>query len=195
MLPMSIFFCLVSNVTRVYLPVSYVQCYPCLSFCVLCPMLPVSIFLCLVSNDNIGHKTQNDRHDQYWTQETERETRVTLDTRHRKIDTGNIGHKTQKDRHGVTHVYLSLSCVQCYTCLSSCVLCPMLPVSIFLCLVFNVTCVSLSVSCAQCCRVYLSVSCVQCYPCLFFCVLCSLLPVSIFLRRPQQKTQHRKLQR
>ena len=44
---------------------------------------------------NIGHKTQ-----------------VTLDTRHRKIDTGNIGHKTrkidtgnilhktQKDRHG-----------------------------------------------------------------------------------------------
>jgi hypothetical protein len=27
-----------------------VQCCPCLSFCVLCPMLPVSVFLCLVPN-------------------------------------------------------------------------------------------------------------------------------------------------
>jgi hypothetical protein len=49
--------------------VSYVQCYPCLSFCVLCPMLPVFIFLCLVTNvtcvyntGNIGHKTQKDKH-------------------------------------------------------------------------------------------------------------------------------------
>jgi hypothetical protein len=121
MLPVSIFLCLVSNVTRVYLSVSCVQCYPCLSFCVLCPMLPVSIFLCLVSNVTrvylsvscvqcypclsfcvlcFGHKTQNDINGQHWTQETERETRVTLDTRNRKIDTCNIGHKTQKDRHG-----------------------------------------------------------------------------------------------
>ena len=60
MLPVSIFFggvcvfflCLVSNDTGVYLSVSCIQCYPCLSFlvgfvssyCVLCPMLPVSIF-------------------------------------------------------------------------------------------------------------------------------------------------------
>ena len=29
-----------------------------------------------------------------------REKEATMDTRHRKIDTGNIGHKTQKDRHG-----------------------------------------------------------------------------------------------
>jgi hypothetical protein len=49
---------------------------------------------------NIGHKIQNDRHGLHWTQETERETRVTLDTRNRKRDKGNIGHKTQKDRHG-----------------------------------------------------------------------------------------------
>ena len=37
-------------------------------------------------------------------QETEsrnkKQTGVTLDTRHRKIDRGNIGHKTQKDRYG-----------------------------------------------------------------------------------------------
>jgi hypothetical protein len=38
MLPVYIFLCLVSNVTRVYLSVSF------------CPMLPVSIFLCLVSD-------------------------------------------------------------------------------------------------------------------------------------------------
>jgi hypothetical protein len=83
MLPVSIFLCLVSNATRVYLSVSCVQCYPCLSFCVLCPMLPVSIFLCLVSNTIHRQKTQ-----------------VTLNTRHRKIDTGNIGQKTKKDRDG-----------------------------------------------------------------------------------------------
>jgi hypothetical protein len=138
-----------------------------------------------IDTGSIGHKTQKDTRGKYWTQETERETRVTLDTRHRKIDTGNIGHKTQKDRHGqhwtqdteiflclgsnVTRVYLSVSCVQCYPCLSFCVLSPMIPVSIFLCLVSNAT------------RVYLSVSCVQCYPCLSFCVLCPMLPVSIFL--------------
>jgi hypothetical protein len=46
----TIFLCVVSNVTRVYLSVSCVHCYPYLSFCVLCPMLPLSIFLCLVSN-------------------------------------------------------------------------------------------------------------------------------------------------
>ena len=61
---------------------------------------------------NIGHKTQEDRHVLHWKQDIERETWVTLDTRHKKIDTitmdtrnrkrdtGNIGHKTQKDRHG-----------------------------------------------------------------------------------------------
>jgi hypothetical protein len=135
MLPVSIFLCLVSNVTRVYLSVSCAQCYPCLSFCVLCPMLPVSIFLCLVSNVTcvFGQETQKDR------------PRVTLDTRHTKIDTGDIEHKTQKN--------------QFYPCLSLCVLCPMFPVSIFLCLVSNVT------------RVYISVSRVQFYPCLSFFVL------------------------
>jgi hypothetical protein len=56
----------------------------------------------------------------------------------------------------VTRVYLSVSCVQCYTCLYVCFLYPLLPVFIFLCLVSNVT------------RVYLSVSCDQCYMCLFF---------------------------
>jgi hypothetical protein len=114
-----------------------------------------------------------------------------LDTRHRKIDSGNIGRRTQTERHvqhqvcvlcpmlpvsiilclvpDVTRVYLSVSCTQCYPCLSFCVFCPMLPVSIFLCIVSNVS------------RVHLSVSCVQCYPCLSFCVLFPMLPVSIFL--------------
>jgi hypothetical protein len=78
----------------------------------------------------------------------------------------SIGHKTQKNRHGFS---LSVSCVQCWPCVSFCVLCPMLHMSIFLCLVSNVT------------RVYLPVSYVQCYPCLSFCVLCPMLPVSIFL--------------
>ena len=50
MLPLSIFLCLVSNVTRVYLSLSCAQWYTCLSFCVLCLMLPVSIFLCLGFN-------------------------------------------------------------------------------------------------------------------------------------------------
>jgi hypothetical protein len=117
--------------------VSCLQCYPCLSFCVLCPMLRVSIFLCLVSNVTPVW--------QHWTQDTQRQIRATLDTRHRRIDTGNMGHKTQKDRHvflclvsNVTRVYLSVSCAQCYPCLSFCVLCPMLPLSVFLCLVSNV---------------------------------------------------------
>jgi hypothetical protein len=96
---MFIFLCLVSDVTRVYLSVSCVK----------------------IDMVNIGHKTEKDRHGQHLTQETERQTRVTLKTRHRKIDTGSF-----------------------------CVLCPMLPVSIFLCLVFNVTYVYLSVSCVQC---------------------------------------------
>jgi hypothetical protein len=145
-----------------------------------------------------------------------------LETRHRKIDICNIEHKTEKDRYGqhwtqdkerqtrlsinVTPVYLSVSSVQCYPCLSVCVLCPLLPVFIFLCLVPNVTRVCLSVYCAQCytclsfcvscpmlpvsiflclvsnvTRVYLSVSRVQCYPCLSFCVLYPMLPVSIFM--------------
>ena len=34
------------------------------------------------------------------TQDPERQIWVTLDARHRKIDTGSIGHKIQKDRHG-----------------------------------------------------------------------------------------------
>jgi hypothetical protein len=91
--------------------VSCVQCYPCLSFCVLCPLLPVSIFLCLVPNVTRFYLsvyctqcypclTQKDRHVFYWTQDTERWTRVTLGTRNRQKDTCNIGHKTQKDRHG-----------------------------------------------------------------------------------------------
>jgi multisubunit Na+/H+ antiporter MnhC subunit len=105
MLPKSIFMCLVSNITRVYLSVScapnVTSVYLCLvpnvtggfSLCLMasvtrvylyvsmCLMLHVSIFLCLVPN--------------------------------------------------VTRVYLSLSCVQCYTCLSFCVLSSMLPVCIF----------------------------------------------------------------
>jgi uncharacterized membrane protein YsdA (DUF1294 family) len=168
MLPMSIVLCLVSNGTRVYLSVSCVQCFLCLSFCVLCPMLPMSIFLCLVSIVTrvylsvsgvqcFGHKTQKDRHGYHWTQDTERKTWVTLDTRHKTIDTDNSGHKTQKDKH--RSVYLSLSSSQCYPCLFFSVLCPMLPLSIFLCLVPNIP------------GVYLYVSCVQCYPCLSFCVL------------------------
>ena len=49
---------------------------------------------------NIEHKTQKDTNGKHRTQETERETRVTLDTRHRKLDTGIIGLKTQKVRQG-----------------------------------------------------------------------------------------------
>jgi hypothetical protein len=63
------------------------------------PMLPGSIFLflvhhvtrvifiCLVPNVTLSVFL------------CEREKRVTLGTRQRKIDTGNIGHRTQKDRH------------------------------------------------------------------------------------------------
>jgi hypothetical protein len=137
MLPVSIFLCHMSNVTRVYLSLFSAKCYPCLFFSVLCPMLPVSIFLCLVPNVTHVYLSVS-----------------SLDTRHRKMDTGNIGHKTQKDRH---------------VSLSFCVLCPILPVSIFLGLLPNVT------------RVYLSLSCAQCYPYLSFCVLCPMLPMSIFL--------------
>ena len=46
-----------------------------------------------IDMDNIGQKTKKDRHRKHWTLETERETRVTLDTRHRKIAMSNIGHK------------------------------------------------------------------------------------------------------
>jgi hypothetical protein len=117
-----------------------------------------------IDTGNIEHKTQKDRQGQQWTQDTERQTRLTLGTRSLVSN--------------VTCVYLSVSFVQCYPCLSFCVLCPMLPVSIFLCLVANVTCV------------YLFVSCVQCYLCLSFCVLCPLLSVSIFLCLV---TRHRKI--
>ena len=48
---------------------------------------------------SIGHKKQKNRHEHNWTQETERQPRVTLDKRHRKLDTGIIGLKTQEDRH------------------------------------------------------------------------------------------------
>jgi hypothetical protein len=94
MLPVSIFLCLVSNVTRICRSVSFVQCYPCLSFCILCPMLLVSIFLCILFNVtriclSVSCVLCLERH-----------IRVTLDTRHRKIDTCSIGQKTQKDRHG-----------------------------------------------------------------------------------------------
>jgi hypothetical protein len=150
MLPVSVFLCLVSNVTRVYLSVSCVQWYTCLSFCVLCPMLPVSIFGHKTQNDrhgNIGHKKQKNRHGKHWKQDTEIKTRATLGTRPIKIDTGNI----------------------------------VLPVSIFLCLVSNGT------------RVYHSVSCAQCYPCLSFCVLYPMLPVSIFLCLVPNVTRHRKI--
>jgi hypothetical protein len=188
------FLCLKSNVTRInlfwwgpsFLSVSCVQCYPCLSvlvecvssFCVLCPMFSVSIFfggvrvffLCLVPNV----------------------TRVFLFWWGRVFFPCLVSN--------VTRVYLfwwsvclhSVSCAQCYPCISFlmgfvssfCVLCLMIPVSIFRCLVSNVT------------RVYLfwwgscllSVSCVQCSPCLSclvgfvssFCVLCPMFSVSIF---------------
>jgi hypothetical protein len=147
MLPVSIILCLVPNVTRVYLSVYFAQCYPCLSFCVLCPMLPASTGHRKIDIGKIGHKKQKYRHRKHWTQDTERETRETLDTRHRKIDTYNIGHL-----HvaiflclvpNVTRVYIFVSCVQWYPCLSFCVLCPMLPVAIFLCLVERQTRVTL----------------------------------------------------
>jgi hypothetical protein len=75
--------------------------------------------------------------------------------RHRRIDKCTIGHKTHQDRHMrlvpiVTGVYLSVSCAQCYPCLSFCVLCPFVHVFIFLCLESNVTRVYPSVSCAHC---------------------------------------------
>jgi nitrogen fixation-related uncharacterized protein len=105
-----------------------------------------------------------------------------LGTGHSKIDTSSIGQKTKTNRHGklpksifmclvsnITRVYLSVSCTQCYPCLSFCVLFPMFPVSIVMCLVPNVT------------HIYFSVSCAQCYSCLSFCVLYPMLPVSIFL--------------
>jgi hypothetical protein len=146
----------------IYLCVSCSQCYPCLSFCVLCPLLSVFIFLCLGPNVSRVY--------------------LSVGTRHRKIGTGNIGqktkkyrhgnieHKTQKDRH-VSRVYLSVYCAQCYTSLSFCVLCPMFPLTIFLCIVPNAT------------RLYLSVSCAQCSPCLHFFVFCPMLPVSIFEKK------------
>jgi Pyruvate/2-oxoacid:ferredoxin oxidoreductase delta subunit len=72
---------------------------------------------------NIEHKTQKDRQEKHWTQDTERKT---------------------------LENYLSVSCAQCSLCLSFCVLYQMLPVAIFLCLLTNVARVYLSVSCAQC---------------------------------------------
>jgi hypothetical protein len=49
---------------------------------------------------NIEHKTEKDRYGQHWTQDTERQTRLSMGRRHRRIDKCNIGHKTHKDRHG-----------------------------------------------------------------------------------------------
>jgi hypothetical protein len=105
MIPVSIFLCLVSNVTRVYLSLSCVQCYPCLTCSVLSPMIPVSNFLCLVSN--VPRVSISVSCVQLWPClffcvlcSMLPMSIFLLDTRHRKIDTGNIGHKTQKDRHG-----------------------------------------------------------------------------------------------
>jgi hypothetical protein len=188
------FLCLVSNDIGVYLSVSCIQCYPCLSFlvgfvssfCVLCPMFSVYIFL-------MGSVSSSC---------------VLCPMFSVSIFFGGVRVFFLCLVSNVSRVYrfwrdsclLSVSCVQCSPCLSFlvgfvfsfCVLCPMLPVTIFfggvrvffLCLVPNVL------------RVYLfwwgpcllSVSCAQCYPCLSFlvgsvpsfCVLCPLLPVFIF---------------
>jgi hypothetical protein len=88
--------------------------------------------------------------------------------------------------------FLSVSCVQCYPCLSFlvecvssfCVLCPMLPVTTF----FGAVRVFFLLLVSNDIGVYLSVSCVQCYPYLSFlvgfvsslCVLCPMLPMNIF---------------
>jgi hypothetical protein len=125
----SIFLCLVPNVTRVYLSVSWVQWYPFLS-----------TRHRKIQMGNIGHKKQNYRHGQHWTQDTKRQTRVTL------LPVSIFLCLL----FNVTRVYLSVSCVQCYPCLSLCVLCPMLHMSIFLCLVSNVTLFYLPVSYFQC---------------------------------------------
>jgi hypothetical protein len=145
MLPMSIFLCLVSNVTHVYLSVSCAECYTCLSFCVLYPMLPLSIvmspraqcypclsfcvlcpnvtsvYFCLVTNVTGGFSLCL----------MPSGTRV-----YRYVSMCLMLHVSifLCLVPNVTRVYLSLSCVQCYPCLSFCVLCRMLPVSIFLCL-------------------------------------------------------------
>jgi hypothetical protein len=116
----SVFLYLLSNVTRICLYVSCVQCNPYLSFCVLCPMLPVSIFLCLVSNVTRVYLSVSCvqcypclsffifcpmLHVSIFLCLVSTVIRVclsvylTLDTINRKIDTGNIGHKIQKGRH------------------------------------------------------------------------------------------------
>jgi hypothetical protein len=131
MLPVSIFLCLVPNVTRFYLSVSCAQCYACLSFCVFRPMLHVSISLCLVPNVSCVYHS------------------VSMGTRHRQIDTGNFGHKTQKVKHGY-HLRTKKGRIDTgNNGLSFFVMCPMLPVSIFLCLVPNVIRVYLCVSCGK----------------------------------------------
>ena len=81
----------------------------------------------------------------------------------------------------VTRVYFSVSCTQCCPYLSVCVLCPMLPVSIFLCLLPNVAVSIFLCLVPNVAYVYLSVSFTQCCPCIAFCALCPMLPVSIFL--------------
>jgi hypothetical protein len=114
-------FCMfvVSIVSRVYLSVSCVQCYPCLSFCVLCPMLHVSVFLCLVSNVTRVYLSVSCVHSypclsvcvlcpmipvSIFLCLVSNVTRVSLsvscvDTRHIQINTGRNGHKTHTDRH------------------------------------------------------------------------------------------------
>jgi hypothetical protein len=167
----------------------YVQCYPCLSFlvrsvssfCVLCPMLSVSIFFGGVRvfyrkktrippkkifTGNIGHKkqkedthfTKKDRHGFFGGIRAFCLCLVPLLPVYIFFDGVRVFFLCLVSND--TGVYLSVSCVQCYPCLSF----------------FGGV------------RVYLSVSCVQCYPCLSFlvecvssfCVLCPMLPVSIF---------------
>jgi hypothetical protein len=197
------FLCLVPNVTRVY----RFWWGPCLSFCVFCPMLPVSIvfggirvylsvpcaqyypylsflvgsvsiFLCLVPNITRVYR--------FWWDPC-----LSFCVLFPMLPVSIV--------FGGIRVYLSVPCAQYYPCLSFLVG----SVSIFLCLVPNVTRVYrfwccpclLSVSCAQCypCLCFwwgpcvLSVSCAQCYPYLSFlvgsvssfCVLCPMLPVPI----------------
>ena len=137
---------------------SYVQCYPCLSFlvgsvssfCVLYLMISVFIFLSLVSNV----------------------TRVYPFLWVRVFFLCLMSNVTRVYLFWWGSCLLSVSCAQCYPCISFligfvssfCVLCLMVLVSIFLCLVSNVT------------RVYLF----WWGPCLSFSVLCPMLPVSIF---------------
>jgi hypothetical protein len=100
LLSFRVLLCRVSNGARICLSVSCVQCYKCLSFCVLCQMLHVSIFLCLVSNVTRICLSVSCVQCYPCLSFCILCSFVTFDTKHRKTNTGNIGHKTQKDRHG-----------------------------------------------------------------------------------------------